>query len=131
MTLVDSNVPMYLVGAQHPHKVDARRWLEKLVVDGERLVSDAEVLQEILHRYTAIGRTDAISPALEAILSVVDEVFPVEKEDVIAARDTLVTVPSLSARDALHVAIMRRHRVGRILSFDRGFDGIPGIVRLG
>jgi predicted nucleic acid-binding protein len=29
MILVDSNVPMYLVGAHHPHKVDAQRVLER------------------------------------------------------------------------------------------------------
>jgi len=28
--------------------------LERLIAAGERLVTDAEVLQEILHRYTAI-----------------------------------------------------------------------------
>ena len=51
MILVDSNVPMYLVGAEHPHKTDAQRLLERLTMDKRRLVSDAEVLQEILHRY--------------------------------------------------------------------------------
>jgi predicted nucleic acid-binding protein len=61
--LVDSNIPMYLVGASHPHKSDAQRLLEKLVSERQRLVTDAEVLQEILHRYVAINRRDAIQPA--------------------------------------------------------------------
>jgi len=129
--LIDSNVPMYLVGADHPHKVDARRLLEKLIVDGERLVTDAEVLQEILHRYVAIARRDAIQPALDALLTIVDEVVPIEAADVLAARDVLLGTPALSARDAIHVAIMRRHGIDRILSFDRGFDGMAGIRRLG
>ena len=131
MILIDSNVPMYLVGADHPHKVDARRLLEKLIVDGERLVTDAEVLQEILHRYVAIARRDAIQPALDALLTIVDEVLPIEAADVLAARDVLLGTPALSARDAIHVAIMRRHGIARILSFDRGFDGMAGIRRLG
>ncbi len=63
MIFVDSNIPMYLVGAPHPHRADARRLLERAVGDGERLVSDAEVLQEILHRYVVISRRDAIQPA--------------------------------------------------------------------
>jgi uncharacterized protein len=129
--LIDSNVPMYLVGTDHPHKVDARRHLERCIVEGQRLVTDAEVLQEILHRYVAIGRRDAIQPALDALLSVVDEVLPIEASDVLAARDVVLGAPALSARDAIHVAIMRRHRVDHILSFDRGFDGLPGIRRLG
>jgi hypothetical protein len=43
---VDSNIPMYLVGAAHPHKVDAQQLLERSVADGERLVTDAEALQD-------------------------------------------------------------------------------------
>ena len=130
MILVDSNVPMYLVGAAHPHKADARRLLENLISKPERLVTDAEVLQEILHRYVAIDRRDAIQPALDAILSVVDEVFPVESADVLTARDVLLGSRKLSARDALHVAVMRRHGVDQVLSFDRGFDGLAGIRRI-
>lgn len=130
MILIDSNVPMYLVGAEHPHKTDARRLLERLISKPERLVTDAEVMQEILHRYVAIDRRDAIQPALEALLSVVDEVFPVESADVLSARDVLLGARRLSARDALHAAIMRRHGIEQILSFDRGFDGLPGIRRV-
>jgi predicted nucleic acid-binding protein len=127
---VDSNVPMYLVGAPHPHKADARRLLERSVADGERLVTDAEVLQEILHRYAAIARRDAIAPAFEALLSVVDEVFPIELADVERARDVLLAVPQLSARDAVHAAVMRRHGVETILTFDAGFEALPGLKRL-
>lgn len=96
MIFVDSNIPMYLVGADHPNKAIARRLLEKCIANGERLVADAEVLREILHRYTAINRRDAIQPAF----------------------------------DALHAAIMQRHEIDRILSFDSGFDGLAGIERI-
>jgi predicted nucleic acid-binding protein len=129
--LVDSNVPMYLVGAPHPHKTDAQRLLERAIADRERLVTDAEVLQEILHRYVAIGRRDAIQPAIDALLGVVDEVFPVTAEDVLRAREILLGASDLSSRDALHLAVMERHGVDAILSFDRGFDGRPGVRRIG
>ena len=69
MILVDSNIPMYLVGAPHPHKSDAQQLLEKLVSERRPLVTDAEVLQEILHRYVAIDRRDAVQPAFDALLS--------------------------------------------------------------
>lgn len=130
MIFVDSNVPMYLVGAPHPHKADAQRLLEASVARGERLVTDAEVLQEILHRYVAIDRRDGIQPAFDALLSVVDEVYAVTREDVLEAKDVALGIKRLSARDALHVAVMRRHSVPTILSFDRGFDGVPGLKRL-
>ena len=44
MIFIDSNIPMYLVGAPHPHKVDAQRLLENLLSERVRLVTDAEVL---------------------------------------------------------------------------------------
>jgi len=128
--LVDSNVPMYLVGAAHPHKLDAERALERLVSARERLVTDAEVLQEILHRYVAINRRAAIQPAFDAILGVVDEVIPVDTEVVERTKTIVLARANLSARDALHVAVMERHGITKILSFDSGFDGLPGIERL-
>jgi predicted nucleic acid-binding protein len=126
--LVDSNIPMYLVGAEHQHKVTARMLLERAITDGEVLVTDAEVLQEILHRYVAIDRRDAIEPATAALLDIVDEVFPVERVDVERARK-IVLATRLSARDAVHLAIARRRGVDRILTFDRAFDGLDGIAR--
>lgn len=121
---------MYLVGAAHPHKVDAQRRLERAIADGERLVTDAEVLQEILHRYVAIGRRDAIQPALEALLGVVDQVFPVDQQTVLRARDIVLAYPRLSARDAVHAAVMEAKSIATIFTFDAGFDAFPGLERL-
>ena len=130
MILVDSNIPMYLVGAAHPNKDAARRALEEAVAEGESLCTNAEVLQEILHRYTAIGRREQIDPAFDALLAIVDIVYPIERADVDRARRLLRTSQTLSARDAVHVAVMQGRDIDRILSFDAGFDGIPGIVRI-
>jgi len=128
--LIDSNVPMYLIGAPHPHKSDAQRWLEKLVSDRQRLVTDAEVLQEILHRYVAIDRRDAIQPAFDVLLGVVDQVLPIDQAIVERAKQIVLGHRRLSARDAVHAAIMEQHGIEQILTFDSGFDGLPGIRRL-
>ena len=130
MILIDSNVPMYLVGAPHPHKIDAQRALERCVSERARLITDAEVLQEILHRYVAINRRDAIQPAFDALLAVVDEVLPVDREILERAKTIVLERAQLSARDALHVAIMQAHQIPQILSFDGGFDSVPGIKRI-
>jgi len=131
MIFVDSNIPMYLVGADHPRKVPAKQHLERLVTRGKRLVTDAEVLQEILHRYTAIRRPEAIQPAFDALLGVVDEVFGISLDDVQLAKSILSRREGLSARDAIHLAVMERERVEQVLSFDTGFDDFPGIDRIG
>jgi hypothetical protein len=121
---------MSLVGAPHPHKADARRALEGLVAAGRRLVTDAEVLQEILHRYVAIDRRDAIPAAFDALFGLVDEVLPVDRTTVEQARQVVLSYRRLSARDAVHLAVMKQHGIREILTFDTGFDIFPGITRL-
>lgn len=130
MILVDSNIPMYLVGADHPHKRDAQRLLERLTMARQRLVTDAEVFQEILRRYRAIDRPDAIQPAFDVLTELVHEVYPIDAAVVTAAKDVLLARWELSARDATHVAAMTSNGISRILSFDRDFDRVPGIERL-
>ena len=131
MILVDSNVRVYLVGAEHRHKVDAQRLLDGLIASEERLVADVAVPQEILHRYSAIARPDAITPAFDAVLEVVDEVLPITLVEVEEARRVVLGGYGLSARDAIHVAVMRAHGIPRILSFDTAFDGFPGVEQVG
>jgi predicted nucleic acid-binding protein len=121
---------MYLVGSPHPHKADAQRLLEKLIADRERLVTDAEVLQEILHRYVAINRRDAIQPAFDALLGVVDEVLNVDRRAVERAKQIVLGYRQLSARDAVHLSVMEQNGIHEILSFDSGLDAFPGITRL-
>ncbi len=130
MIFVDSNIPMYLVGSAHPHKVDAQRLVEQLVTERRRLVTDAEVLQEILHRYAAIERRDMIQLAFDVLLGVVSDVFPVQGSTASRAKDILLARRRLSARDALHLAVMEEQGVSEILTFDAGFDGYPGVSRL-
>ena len=121
---------MYLVGSPHPNKIAAEQMVAALIARREKLVSDAEVLQEILHRYAAIGRLDAIQPAFDALLGLVDEIFPIETENVQRAKTVLLGKYRLSARDAIHVAVMEQRGVQRMLSFDQGFDRYPSVRRI-
>ena len=130
MILLDSNIPMYLVGPDHTHKTDARRLLDRFVSERQRLVTDAEVLQEILHRYWAINRRTTIQHAFDALLAVVDEVFPVDLKALERAKQIVLAYTALSARDAVHLAIMEQQGIDRIFSFDKGFDRVPGVVRI-
>jgi uncharacterized protein len=127
---VDANVPMYLIGRDHPHKVDAQQLLERLAGERKRLATSSEVFQEILHRYLSIDRRDKIEPAFELLRLIVDEVLAVDEADVFAAKDIVHAHEALSARDALHAAVMRRRQITEIVSFDRGFDAVGGVRRL-
>ena len=69
--------------------------------------------------------------AWELLTSISDQVAGIELADVAAARDMVLSGSATSPRDAIHVAEMRRLECSRILTFDRGFDDIPGVSRVG
>ena len=130
MIFVDSNVPMYIVGTPHPNKERAINLADELARSDEHLITSVEVYQEILHRYTSIRRPHSIDDAFNVIDNLVDEVLSYGMPEIRAARELLAAIPGLSARDALHAAVMRTVGCSRVLSFDAGFDSCPGIVRV-
>ena len=127
---IDTNIPMYAAGNEHPAKAPSVAFLRR-VAEGEMDgVVDAEVLQEILHRFAAIGRLEDGFRLFDAFERVVTEVIPVEHQDVADARQLLGIHPEITARDAIHAAITRRHEIETIYSYDKHFDKIKGIHRL-
>lgn len=130
MIFVDSNVPMYIVGEPHPNKDRAISMTRELLRSDEQLITSVEVYQEILHRYTAVRRPQIIDLAFYELDRLVDEVLLYGMQEIRAARALLATVDGISARDALHVAVMQAAGCSRVLSFDGGFDHCPGIVRV-
>lgn len=130
MIFLDSNIPMYVIGGAHPNKLRAQLMIERFTAQRARLVTDAEVYQEILHRYLSIGRRNDIQAAYEVLDGLVDAVLAIERADLELAKNLVATHDGLSARDAVHVGVMRRVEAVRIASFDRGFDRIAGLERL-
>ncbi|MBI5705969.1 MAG: type II toxin-antitoxin system VapC family toxin [Armatimonadetes bacterium] len=121
---------MYLVGAPHPNQVAVRRILQGLAARQERLVTNAEVYQEVLHRFRSINRMEVVPHAFKVLSKLVDEVYPIEIETVLTASELVVQYPALSARDAIHLSVMTLKGIESIVSFDSGFDLVPGIQRL-
>ena len=128
-TFVDTNIPMYAAGAAHPAKKPCVEFLKNAAEGKIDAATDVEVFQEILHRFTAIGRIRDGFRLFDLFSMVMASVFPIERQDIIAARNILENYPALKARDAIHVAVMVRHGIGRICSYDKHFDSIPGIDR--
>ncbi len=127
---VDSNIPMYVAGADHPNRAPATRFLENADHMGHDLCTSTEVLQEILYRYTALGRTDLADRVYDLFIALVPEVFSVTLADTDVAKRILLSTPGLSARDAVHAGVMLNRGVNRIATFDRGFDRIEGVARI-
>ena len=95
----------------------------------EALVS-TEVLQEILHIYSRQRRVHLLADVFDGIVASCSQVVDVQLADMYVAGRLLCEFPSISARDAVHAAVMMNNGVQWIASFDRDFDRIPGIRRL-
>ena len=125
---VDSNVPMYLVGAPHRNRDILVRFLREH--PGEDLITSAEVHQEIVHRYVAIDRRHAIADAFAVLDDLVVSVLDITRADVDEAHRIALQHRSVSGRDCLHAAVMSRHGLKAILTMDEGFDDLPGVERV-
>lgn len=127
---VDSNIPMYVAGAEHPNKAPATRFLETAADRGFELCTSTEVLQEILYRYTVLGRPELADQVYDLFIALVPEVFEVNLADTDLAKKILLSTPGLTARDAVHAGVMINRGATAIATFDRGFDRIEEIERL-
>ena len=53
---IDANIPIYAFGREHAHKKPCARILFMAAEQPRLFVTDAEVLQELLHRYLTSDR---------------------------------------------------------------------------
>jgi predicted nucleic acid-binding protein len=108
------------VGREHPLKAEARAFFREHVGMRTRLVTSAEVLQELMHAYLPVRRERELDSALALVDAVFADVWPVEAEDVRLARQLTRNHPGLPERDLLHLASCRRRDVNTIQTYDRG-----------
>jgi predicted nucleic acid-binding protein len=128
---LDANVPMYAAGPPHPLKDPCARVLDLARRNPDAFLTDAEVLQEILHRYLALRAWPAGRRALQLFVQVMqDRIVALLPEDVLRAAAIADGDPRVAARDLLHVAVMERAGCGEIVSADRDFDRFPAVRRL-
>ena len=127
---LDANILMYAAGSAHPLREPCRDALARAVDQEVSLVTDAEVLQEILHRYFSIGRSESARTIHRSAIDLCDEILPIEVRDTVRALELLLAHRELSPRDALHVAAMEHHGLELLLSTDRDFDGLKQVERI-
>lgn len=119
MTFADTNVFMYAVGDPHPLQQSAWDFFDGSYLDGVQLCTSAEVLQELVHAYLRVRRYDTLDRALDLVRRYGVEVWALEQEDVLLARELHEQFPSLSARDLCHLASCQRRGIGEMMTFDQ------------
>ena len=129
--LIDTNIPVYAAGRPHALRAPARFVLELAARKSSAFFTDAEVLQELLHRYLALRMWDRFRSRFDAFAALMSgRVEPVLADDVQGAGALADRYQRLSARDLVHIAVMQRVGSTRIVSADAGFDLVAEIERL-
>lgn len=127
---VDSNVPMYVAGRDHPNRDPARRFLERARRGDVEACTSTEVLQEILYRYIGLRRLDLAREVYDLFVQLCPVVFPVSLADTDRAKNLLGHSPAIGVRDAIHAAVMLNNDVTAIATFDAAFDDVPDVSRV-
>jgi predicted nucleic acid-binding protein len=130
MIFIDSNIPMYVAGRDHPLRAPAMRFLERVRTGELEACSSTEVLQEILYRYAGLKRLDLARDVYNLFVNLCPVILPVALADTDRARDLLGGAGGVSVRDAVHAAVMLNNGVTEIATFDAGFDAVPGVRRV-
>jgi hypothetical protein len=131
MILVDSNMLMYAGGAEHPNKKLAVAFLKRVAGGEVDATIDAEVLQEIIHRYRALRRWPEGQLVYELARGLFPEVLAITGAVMDHAKQIADADGRISARDAIHAAVVAEYRLEGICTFDRDFDRIRGCRRVG
>jgi len=127
---IDSNIPMYVAGSDHPNRGPARAFLARVRSGEVEGCTSAKVLQEILYRYAALRRRDLASEVYGLFVEICPVVFDVTLSDADRALQVLSEFEQLSPRQALHAAVMLNQGVEWIATFDGGFDRVRGVKRV-
>jgi hypothetical protein len=129
---LDTNVFMYAAGREHPLKASCVALLRRVAREELEVVTNAEVLQEILSRYRALEETQSgLHLARLAVDQVGGDVLPVSLADMQLAFDLVDRYGAgIKSRDAVHAATMLNNGLTHLISADSHFDVIEGITRL-
>lgn len=127
MKLLDTNVFVYAQGGSHPYREPCRAVLA--AADPEAYGVDVETLQEILDVYARRGQRRIALVTVADVLDSFPDPFPISRREIEEAAAIVDAHPRLSPRDAIHAAVVLTNGLEGIVSTDRAFDRVPGLVR--
>lgn len=128
--LVDANIFIYALGAEHAYREPCRDVVSALARGELRGETSVEILQEVVHvRRRRKGGPDAAARARE-ILAWDLPVHEFDVDDFERALDLIERDGSLPVRDAVHAAMALNREIDAVLSTDRDFDRIDGVARV-
>jgi len=131
-SLLDVNVPMYAAGGEHPYKAPCAWVMQEIAAGRLEAAIDTAIIEEVLYRYGALRHWQIGTAMARELLTIVPHIYPVKEEDVRAAVALFAEYgpQAVTARDVIHMAVMRSHGLTQVISTDAHFDQFENIIRL-
>ena len=127
---IDTAIVMYAGGVEHPLRKPCQRILAGVADGTVEAVTSVEVIQEILHRFSALRRPEVGAAMARDALDLFAPVLPVTHAVMRRIPELIDAYPTLAARDLVHVATCLQEGIRDIISPDRGFDSVSEIRRI-
>lgn len=134
MRFVDTNIFIRILVPDDPARAQACRSLFEAIDEGrESAVTSATVIAEVAYVLRSRRQygldTSEVTARLRPIISLPGLSLE-DKRTFFRAFDVWDDHPNLDFEDVLTVAHMERLNLTEVYSYDKDFDGIPGITRL-
>jgi len=129
--VLDTTVLVYSVGSDHPLRAPCRSLIEAIGDGGLAATPTLEVIHEFARvRARRRDRSDARSMA-SAFVDLLSPLTLVDADDLSRGMDLFVADDRLGAFDAvLAAAVIERDHLTALVSADRAFGSIPGLVHV-
>jgi predicted nucleic acid-binding protein len=128
LKLLDTSVFIYAQGKPHRYREPCRVLVERLAKGSGEYTIDVELLQEILHVYTLRGERGRAFRTFDRLMALFPQPVPIAAGESSMARQLLERYPALSARDAVHVAVVFTRRLEGIVTTDVALSHVQGLV---
>lgn len=128
--LVDANVFIYALGAEHPYREPCRLLVAALAEQRIAGETSVEIVQEFVHVRRRRGDSGDATQRAREILAWDLPLHDFDVDDLERALQLLDRYESLPGRDAVHAATALNRGIDCILSTDAHFDLIHDLTRI-
>ena len=128
MILLDTNILIYAHGRPHSYKEPCRLLLAGIGETAPNYNIDVELLQEILHVYNSRGARSFGLEIFDILADLFPNPFPINRSEIVLARQVLERYSALSPRDAIHAAVVSTQHLEGIVTTDGAFAQVSGLT---
>ncbi len=128
MKLLDVNIVIYALGRDHPYREPCRAIINQLEERPHDYAVDTEMLQEVPYVFSRRRDIKIGVEAVSRLLDLFPDVIPITGAEIGTATRLIGQPPRLSVRDAIQAAVALEHGLEEIVTADKGFEDVPGLM---